>query len=157
VVSTGNQRRKRQREAKREAEARQVRVYRNLNRKCWSVQRKVEGKGWRLSSHSLKVCLRDARLFVSAAGRERVRSEGSKNVHAYAQGTPIDTLEFSSQLKAQLSRVAARRPRSLGPPALERITYDPYRHDSFVDSGGAPVESVRLVLFDHNGEAWAVI
>ena len=31
-----------------------VRVYRNLTKGCWSIQREVPGKGWRLWQHADK-------------------------------------------------------------------------------------------------------
>lgn len=64
----------------------QVRVYRNLHKKCWSVQAKGD-KGWRVVLHLRSLVLMDVEFKVSRAGRERVLREKKKNVHAFAVGT----------------------------------------------------------------------
>lgn len=68
-----------------------VRVYRNLNKKCLSVQSWVEGKGWRVTDHVQKIFLDNASFKVSQAGRRRVLAEQKKNVHAFIVGERVDT------------------------------------------------------------------
>ena len=67
-----------------------VRVYRNLNKKCLSVQSWVEGKGWRVTDHVQKIFLDNASFQVSQAGRNRVLKQKRKNVHAYIVGKRVD-------------------------------------------------------------------
>ena len=67
-----------------------VRVYRNLNKKCLSVQSWVEGKGWRVTDHVQEIALDGVSFKVSQAGRERCLREKRKNVHAYMIGTRVD-------------------------------------------------------------------
>lgn len=67
-----------------------VRVYRNLNKKCLSVQSWVEGKGWRVTDHVQKIFLDDASFQVSQAGRNRVLKQQKKNVHAFIIGKRVD-------------------------------------------------------------------
>ena len=61
----------------------QVDVYFNLRKKLWSVRSRETG---RVLCHCHEVALRGVRFVVGAAGRERVRREGRKNVHAFVRG-----------------------------------------------------------------------
>jgi len=80
-----------------------VRVYRNLNKKCLSVQSWVEGKGWRVTDHVQKIFLDNASFKVSQAGRRRVLAEQKKNVHAFIVGkrveqpkkTPVELVKYN--------------------------------------------------------------
>ena len=63
-----------------------MRVYRNLHQKCWSVQQKDSKGRWKVVAHAESITLADCVFRVSEAGRQRVLSEGRKNVHAYIQG-----------------------------------------------------------------------
>ena len=62
-----------------------MRVYRNLHKKCWSVQQKQKGR-WKVVAHAESITLLDCVFRVSEAGRQRVLRESRKNVHAYIQG-----------------------------------------------------------------------
>lgn len=120
---------------------RQVRVYRNLHRKLYSIQTYVKGKGWRVADYADSFSLRNVEFVVKNAGRERVRQEKRKNVHAYATGTltylpdPYTFLDTSS-----------------------RVTYDPYTMETFeVDTGRdwEPIYKAKYAHFTKDG-AWAV-
>ena len=63
-----------------------VRVYYNLNRKCYSVQRYVQGKGWRLDHHTDELILKNVTTKVYKSGRDRCIREQVRNVHAYLLG-----------------------------------------------------------------------
>lgn len=67
-----------------------VRVYRNLNKKCLSVQSWVAGKGWRVTDHVQHIFLDNASFKVSEAGRRRVLEQKRKNVHAFIIGDRVD-------------------------------------------------------------------
>lgn len=66
-----------------------VRVYRNLNKKCLSVQSWVAGKGWRVTDHVQHIFLDNASFKVSQAGRRRVLDQKRKNVHAFIIGDRV--------------------------------------------------------------------
>ena len=64
-----------------------VRVYRNLHKKCYSVQLKGP-QGWRVSGYFTNGVhyLTNVRPVVSQAGQRRAMEEGRKNVHAFLEG-----------------------------------------------------------------------
>lgn len=85
-----------------------VRVYRNLHKQCYSVQQKG-----RVVAHTETLCLRDVQFIVQPAGRDRVRREGRKNVHAFSKGIIVPGVEW------------LKNPR--------KAMYNPYKFDTFVD------------------------
>lgn len=91
-----------------------VEVYFNLHKKCLSV-RSLEGhdKG-RVIAHVDAINLFDATFAVQPAGRDKVRREGRKNVHAFVRGKWCDT-------------VAGDALEAVG------VTYNPYKYESFVN------------------------
>jgi hypothetical protein len=60
-------------------------VYRNLHKKCLSVR-----QGGIVKCHAENVVLMDCEFKVSIKGRDRVRKEGKKNVHAGIKGMVVD-------------------------------------------------------------------
>ena len=106
------------------------RIYRNLHKHCWSIQafdheypfgqQGPKGRGrWVVVAHADEVWLRGPIKFtVHASGRERVRREGRKYVHAYIEGTDY------SDVRPQWA-----------PPSSglwwEQVTYDPYVDNTF--------------------------
>lgn len=93
-------------------------IYWNLHRKCYSV--KHRGKVVR-HFHNAHVLLPEFR--VSAKGRERVRREGAKNVHAYIVSDFINVEPPAFDLVTGLT-------------LHESATYNPYKNESFVDNCG---------------------
>ena len=95
-----------------------VEVYWNLHKHLFSV-RALEGpnKG-RVISHSHGITLTDVKFAVQPAGRERVRREGKKNVHAFVRGR-IANSGFED-CREDFSD--------------EKITYNPYIYDTFVNA-----------------------
>lgn len=63
-----------------------VRVYFNLHRKCFSVQAKNASGAWVVIAHVTGIHLSDVEPRVSQTGRERVKRERRKNVHALVTG-----------------------------------------------------------------------
>ena len=90
--------------------ARPVFVYRNLHKKCLSVQQ--DGI---VRCHVDNIVLEDAEFRVSKAGQKRVRDEKKKNVHAKVKGmvvkNPSDILELE----------------------WDTVYYNPYRTDEFTE------------------------
>lgn len=97
------------------------RVYFNLHTHLFSIQAwDADKKGWRLYKHLDKVHLKDVTFKVYESGRQRVLREKKKNVHAYVLAKKI--VPFSPLI---LTELFFQR-------EWWRITYDPYKYDSFV-------------------------
>ena len=94
-----------------------VEGYRNLHNGTHSIRR--NGKVVKHLQHWQSIFLKDVKFAVQPAGREKVRREGKKNVHAFIRGTylapstfPHTTSEFKSK-------------------CTEWVTYNPYQNDHF--------------------------
>lgn len=110
-----------------------IQVYWNIHRGCWSVRSKKTG---RIVRHALSLALHHARFHVSAAGRDRVRREKRKNVHAWIEGE-----EGASDADA-----------------TEQITYNPYKYDTFVRAlTGESVQTADCVVFHPTGKVTAKV
>jgi hypothetical protein len=117
------------------------RVYRNLNKKCWSVQHRpgMGLQGWRVFLHINAMLLTDVTFKVSEAGRQRVLSTGRKNVHAYACTNNIYVYDSEPPIDS-----------------WTEITYDPRQHDGFVTvTDNQPVSSAKSVLLTSSGRVFA--
>lgn len=117
-----------------------VEVYRNLHTGTWSVRDLEPGSPTRgrVIDHPGSVILDHPEFVVQPAGRERVRREGQKNVHAFVRGELVDEVpEFSVEIG-------------------EQVTYNPYKNDSFVlkSRQHVPVNFARLALL-FPGSVWA--
>jgi len=88
-----------------------VEVYFNLHKKTFSVRSARSG---RVMLHTDNVHIANPEFVVRQSGRNRVLSEGKKNVHAFVRGD------------ATFFRYTNR-------PMLDTITYNPYKYVSFVD------------------------
>lgn len=84
-----------------------VQVYFNLHRRCWSVRQRG-----RVIGHATTMSLINVEWRVQPSGRERVRREGRKNVHAYASGCihPVFTFDGFEEV----------------------VRYNPYKLETFV-------------------------
>ena len=98
-----------------------VNVYWNLHRHCWSVR-----QGGRVVGHAQYIALENVTWRVQASGRERVRREGKKNVHAYASGRVTGLVVFDG------SEMPVR--------------YNPYDLETFV-AGDTPLFTSRFAAF----------
>ena len=111
-----------------------VQVYFNLHKNLWSVRHK--GK---VISHQGTICLNDVTFRVQPAGRDRVRREGKKNVHAFACGKYEPARSYHDK---KLGR---------------NITYNPYKYDTFVYSDDlTPVEHCDKVYLSGR-TMWEVV
>jgi hypothetical protein len=88
-----------------------VEVYFNLHKKTFSVRSAKSGK---VLLHTDEVHIENPKFVVRQSGRNRVLSEGRKNVHAFVRGD------------ATFFRYTNR-------PMLDTLTYNPYKYASFVD------------------------
>ena len=110
-----------------------ARVYWNLHKKCWSLQDRTTG---RVYMHVTAITLADAKFVVRPAGREKVRREGKKNVHAFAVG--------DVSLRNGLATSSGRR-----------VTYNPYVNNTFVFADtGEPVTDAHVISMwtDNDGK-----
>ena len=95
-----------------------VEVYFNLHKKLFSVRSRMTGK---VFAHVDKVSLCDPKFVVRKSGRDRVRREGKKNVHAFVKGkllNPTEDTLLGALVKALTEGKA--------------VTYNPYKYDTFV-------------------------
>ena len=83
-----------------------VEVYWNLHKNKYSVRHK--GK---VIAHETRLYIQDAKFVVQPAGRERVRKEKRKNVHAFIRGTWVKSI-----------------------PKIDTVpvTYNPYKYETFM-------------------------
>ena len=102
-------------------EGTRVQVYWNLHKECWSVVAlQGEHKG-RVVKHTDSIVIKAATFVVQPAGRERVRREGKKNVHAFVRGT-VSLIGELVEFMMVDGGVMENRP----------VTYNPYKFDTFV-------------------------
>jgi len=131
-----------------------VQVYRNLNKKLSSqlgngIDPKVvgdqpvysvRGNDGLVKKHLCHFVLWDCTLRVSGKGKQRVRDEKRKNVHAYIQGREGWDED-------------AQRWNYIGPDCnwvtdAVTITYNPYKNDTFIRvDTGEPVYKAKMVVF----------
>lgn len=113
-------------------EGEEVEVYRNLRKRCWSVR--LNGK---VIAHLQRLELSGGcRLMVNRSGRERVRRDKMKNVHAWIRGI----------VNCSGSTFIGRG---------ERVIYDPYRNDMFVlAEDGRPVFRSDAARFTADGNVF---
>lgn len=110
-----------------------VRVYWNVHKECWSIQRKAAGQ-WRVVDWAERITLAQVTWIVGVKGRDRVRANNRKVVHAFAEGTVMD--EWTP-------------PKESSDP----IYYNPYKHDLFQVDGG-PLYLCNAATFDRYGKAY---
>ena len=91
-----------------------VMVYYNLHKHTFSVT--YDSK---VIMHADYVKLGDVEFRVRKGGKERVRSEKSKNVHAFVIGKLLDYCEYPCEEMPSSS-------------SDKVVTYNPYKHDTFV-------------------------
>ena len=105
-----------------------VKVYYNLHKHTFSVT-----KNNLVVLYADYVKLQNVEFRVRETGREKVRIEKSKNVHAFVIGDLIDYCEYPcDEMPVE--------------PAAEIVTYNPYKHDSFVfKSDESPIFSAKEV------------
>lgn len=102
-------------------------IYRNLTSDCFSV--KYKGKVIR---HFTEATLITGSFKVSAKGRERVRREGKKYVHAFVAASGMPGAYLPEQWEGW---------------SLREVTYNPHKNEGFVfkDTGEA-AEGTLIVM-----------
>tara|TARA_R100000995_G_C3473052_1_gene119343 strand:+ start:638 stop:1081 length:444 start_codon:yes stop_codon:yes gene_type:complete len=94
-----------------------VEIYRNLNNGTHSIRR--NGKVVKHLQHHQSIFLKDVKFAVQPAGREKVRREGRKNVHAFVRGTVI----MPSTMNCTTDEFKDKMPYC--------VQYNPYHTDHF--------------------------
>lgn len=109
-----------------------VDVYYNLHKKTFSIR--CNGK---VIAHRDKVSIKNPQYIVGEKGKQRVRREKSKNVHAFVRGTLMDNASLEHWIDSfDMMNIAFK------------VKYNPYVHDTFVTVfDGKPI---------HESE-WAVL
>ena len=112
-----------------------VETYFNLHKKCLSYRE----SGGRVR-HAHSILLNNVRFAVQPAGREKVRREKKKNVHAFVRGEVAfvrpDITDDDGDITVGTMERHGYRP----------VTYNPYKYDTFVYAdNGEPVREARQV------------
>ena len=123
-----------------------VQVYRNLNKKLHDGDHgpvySVRGSDGLVKNHTCHLVLHDCTFRVGKKGKQRVRDEQRKNVHAYVQGRECYNEE-------------EKRWEYIGPDCnyvndsnTVTVTYNPYKNDTFIrtDTGEA-LDKAKVVVF----------
>jgi len=130
-----------------------VEVYWNLHKGCLSAR--PTRRGGKVT-HVDSAWLTDVRFSVQPAGNARVRAEGRKNVHAFVRG---DVVNWAGRGFGPWndSDVAAASVEAMVRLGWVRVTYNPYRDDSFVvASTGEPVFEAREA-YVADRQVWALL
>jgi len=91
-----------------------VKVYYNLHKHTFSVQ-----KNGLVVLHADYIKLEDVEFKVRPGGKDKVRREMSKNVHAFVIGTLVDFCQYPcNDIPDE--------------PTGDVVTYNPYKYDTFV-------------------------
>ena len=115
-------------------------LYRNLHTHTRS---QVDRSTGLVASHPLEALILDASFVVQPAGNRKVRKDKKKHVHAYVRGR-----SFSEHLPNTLEDIG---------DGWQRITYNPYKHTTFVlAEGEIPVSTAKAVVLKADGTAWAL-
>jgi hypothetical protein len=105
-----------------------VMVYYNLHKHTFSVKYKNK-----VVLHADYIKLKDVEFRVRTGGKEKVRSEKQKNVHAFVIGTIVDFCEYPCENMPS-------------EPTNNVITYNPYKYDTFVyKSSEQPIYKAKEV------------
>ena len=115
-------------------------IYRNLHTHTWS---QVDRSTGLVASHPHEALILDASFVVQPAGNKKVRKDKKKLVHAFVRGR-----SFSEHLPNTLEDIG---------DGWQRITYNPYKHTTFVlAEGEVPVSTAKAVVLKADGTAWAL-
>ena len=104
--------------------SREVEVYRNLHKDCWSIRQDGLVKAYANTAY-----ITDPRFIVQPAGRAKTIQGGSKTVHAWVKGI---LHQFPNRI------------REIGDEMWNMVTYNPKKYKSFVlTDGNKPITSAQ--------------
>lgn len=116
-----------------------VDVYKNLNKKCFSIRSREKATYGRVVAHELSVTILNPSFVVQTAGREKCLKTNTKNVHAFVRGELI----CNADNKAWAFTNGTER----------LIGYNPYKAAHFYVDGdvNSPVnENCLIATLDYN-------
>ena len=127
-----------------------VQVYRNLHKQCWSLRYKGI-----VIAHAKAVEVDNEKFVVNEGGRERVRREKRKSVHAYITGdiAVVYNVEYTNRGDIlPLCKALKYHTDIAGPAPYSRYAYyNPYTRDQFSDAEtGQPLEIAEHVNLHEN-------
>ena len=109
-------------------------LYRNLHTGGYSVKQRGI-----VCDRGRMFVMRDVEFKVSQPGSERVKKEQQRNVHAYMVA---EQYEKKTGMSYQ-------------PSAMQRVTYDPYKHDTFVNAEtGKPILHADYAIATMDGKVY---
>lgn len=105
------------------------RIYRNLRKKCWSIQERLGGV-WKVTAHCREFAAQNCTFKVYEKSRQRVIAQKRKNVHAFviAESVMISQI-FENSLDS-----------------FPKVCYDPYNAGNFICED-QPIEKAELLYF----------
>lgn len=106
-------------------------IYRNLTLSCFSI--KLRGK---VVHHFTNPVMCVGEFSVSAAGRERVRREGKKYVHAFV--TVKERFNFEPFIREEWQGWT-----------LREVVYNPHKHDTFVFADTGEVAAGSIIVLEY--------
>lgn len=116
-------------------------AYYNLHKKCLSYRPTNGSEG---VQHADIISMSNVSFAVQPAGRDRVRREKRKNVHAFVRGH-LNFVNVTWEVEVDSTD-----------SKFVEVTYNPYKYDSFViKSTGEPIYSAREVVLSER-RIWAV-
>lgn len=115
-----------------------VEAYRNLHNGCYSI-RALEGpeKG-KVIEHVKSLVISEPEFIVQPAGRDKVRREHKKNVHAFVRGY-LGSKTWEDFWRSHIDFTWGT------------ATYNPYTDDQW-QGDGKPLDKARIAVLDFNGE-----
>lgn len=110
-----------------------VEVYRNLNKKCWSIRHKG-----RVIAHATSAIGYDGDFIVREGGRQKAVRESQRNLHAFCKAD-IHTLINPEFRYGGYENVFKVENHWSLPQGVKEVTYNPFKDTSFVTKEGERV------------------
>jgi hypothetical protein len=111
------------REGKQLQPGQKVKVYKNLHKDCFSI---MDSKTGLVVAYADRVLLEEVNFKIGSYGLKKAREEKKRNVHAFAVGHFIGQKEKKG----------------------EKVFYNPFKYDSFVNSAGEEVKESQFVYLE---------
>jgi hypothetical protein len=145
--------------------AMRISAYFNLHRRLFSVRADSGPLRGRVIAHARAVIIDDASCHVSAAGRERVRREQRKEVHAFIRGTLVAVQD--AKLTPYAKNAGVSLPGDVGAVRMNEIAaqgagfgYDPYTEEGFSprpqEAAPAPIQRADVALLSLDYGNWMI-
>jgi hypothetical protein len=123
-----------------------VMIYRNLHKKCWSIQQNGLVVG-----HSDQVFIKNATFVVRKGGQAKVRATKKKQVHAFVKGTLVAKELVVCNAWQSIANIAGKW--------CHIVKYNPYQNDTFMQRDRnmqmVPISSSEGVYLTAGGNVFA--